>query len=936
MRGYVHPPETGEYIFWIASDDNSELWLSTDEDPANKVQIASVPRWTSSREWDKYASQQSVPISLMVGRRYYIEVLAKEGAGGDNLAVRWQLPGGNWEDPQNPGAPIPGIRLSQWGPVPDTSAPTAPEGLSAEIVSSTRVDLSWQAASDPDSGVLHYVVYRDGQEFAQTTTTSYSDTTAAPGVRHRYEITAVNPFYYEGNRSAPLILAPAGMAVAKAIDATTIQIQFTEPMDRTRAEQAGNYTLSAGATVSSAVLDANRLTVTLTTSNLVVGTTYTLTVNNLQTVWGVTLPANHSRSVPYTHGILWEYWLDIGTGNAVADLTSSANYPHNPSGSEIRSSFEAPTNWAGAYGGRMRGYITPTVTGNYWFWIASDDNGELWLSTDSNPNNKTRIANVPGWTSSREWTKFAQQKSALIPLVAGTHYYVEALMKEGGGGDNLAVTWQREGSTFDGLPIAAEFLTPVQEVVTLPFLPGVDALLTNDATPALSGTLNNADVAVTVGVALRYYAAEPQTGTQWLLADDSINPALADGVYDVLVSITDSSGRFGADLTANELRVDTVAPIVTVDPLVTNDPSPQLTGTVDDVAATVQVVVAGCLYDAVNHANGTWTLADDTISPLLANLYDVQATATDGAANIGVDGTSDELLVILHSPTDITLSASQVNENTDTSDADVELAVLSAVDDDPVDDHLFELVAGTGDTDNALFLITADSLKIRQGTVLDYEAKPSYSLRIAVTDALGNRFEKAVAVQVSDLLEVQGVVVNNGAASRSKVTTLAVTFDSQVALDPGAFEVRKRGAGLVDVQVSLDNSGPQSVATLTFSGTYTRGGNALVDGNYELRIDGSKVHSLATSLDLDGDADGVPGGDHLFGDEAIDRFFSFFGDRDGDRDVDLTDFAFFRRTYGKAAGNAGFDPAFDYDNDGDVDLVDFAFFRRNYGKSLPF
>ena len=100
----------------------------------------------------------------------------------------------------------------------------------------------------------------------------------------------------------------------------------------------------------------------------------------------------------------------------------------------------------------MRGYLTPTTTGDYWFWIASDDNGELWLSTDSNPDNKTRIAYVPGWTNPREWTWYAQQKSALIHLVAGTRYYVEALMKEGGGGDNLAVAWQRKDRCSTGCP----------------------------------------------------------------------------------------------------------------------------------------------------------------------------------------------------------------------------------------------------------------------------------------------------------------------------------------------------------------------------------------------------------------------------------------------------------------------------------------------------
>ena len=50
-------------------------------------------------------------------------MLHKEGNGGDNVAVRWQLPGGVWENPADPNLPIPGVRLSPY--VDDTLAPTA-------------------------------------------------------------------------------------------------------------------------------------------------------------------------------------------------------------------------------------------------------------------------------------------------------------------------------------------------------------------------------------------------------------------------------------------------------------------------------------------------------------------------------------------------------------------------------------------------------------------------------------------------------------------------------------------------------------------------------------------------------------------------------------------------------------------------------------------
>jgi glucose/arabinose dehydrogenase len=108
IRAYLCVPITGNYTFWIASDDNSELWLSADSTPTSKTKIAYVTGYTGSRQWTKYPSQQSAPVFLSAGRKYYIESLHKEGTQGDNLAVGWQLPNGTME------RPIPGTRLSAY------------------------------------------------------------------------------------------------------------------------------------------------------------------------------------------------------------------------------------------------------------------------------------------------------------------------------------------------------------------------------------------------------------------------------------------------------------------------------------------------------------------------------------------------------------------------------------------------------------------------------------------------------------------------------------------------------------------------------------------------------------------------------------------------------------------------------------------------------
>jgi hypothetical protein len=127
--------------------------------------------------------------------------------------------------------------------------------------------------------------------------------------------------------------------------------------------------------------------------------------------------------------------------------------------------FESPTGEVGAgdnYGARIRGYICPPASGKYYFWIASDDRSELWLSTDSNPANKVKIAVVNGYTGAREWTKYFSQRSALISLTAGTKYYIEALHKEATLADHMAVGWQLPDGKFER-PIPGIRLIPFVE-----------------------------------------------------------------------------------------------------------------------------------------------------------------------------------------------------------------------------------------------------------------------------------------------------------------------------------------------------------------------------------------------------------------------------------------------------------------------------------------
>lgn len=160
-----------------------------------------------------------------------------------------------------------------------------------------------------------------------------------------------------------------------------------------------------------------------------------------------------------TSGIVREVWNN-NYGNDVAQIPLQTT----PSASSPISSLEGPTDNGENYGVRIRGLITAPSTGNYTFWIAADDAGELWLSSNNQPVNKAKVAYTLSWNNSREWGKFDTQKSKPINLKAGQKYYFEVLHKQGGGGANLAVQWMLPDGRFE-VPIPASRLEAYTETI---------------------------------------------------------------------------------------------------------------------------------------------------------------------------------------------------------------------------------------------------------------------------------------------------------------------------------------------------------------------------------------------------------------------------------------------------------------------------------------
>ena len=294
------------------------------------------------------------------------------------------------------------------------------------------------------------------------------------------------------------------------------------------------------------------------------------------------------------------------------------------------------------------------------------------------------------------------------------------------------------------------------------------------------------------------------------------------------------------------------------------------------------------------------------------------------------------------SPTDIVLSNASIIENAGSGTL---VGLFSAVDPNVGDTHTFTLVTGTGDTDNGAFQIVGNQLRSNQ--VFDYSNKSTFTIRVRATDASGHTFEKPLTVAVENIPElVRPAQIGDGTAQRSLVKQVVLEFDGPIVIDPNAFGMQKRerdaGGNLVLQTVTtawttqnLANGNTQVV--LTFSGSYVRSGTtALVDGNYQLTIDATKIRSTGFSHMLDGDANGSAGGNYQIGASAADKFFSFYGDINGDRIVSLIDYGAFRNAYGSARGEPNYNSLLDFDQDGIIGLIDYGAFRNRYGQQLDF
>lgn len=284
LRAFVIPPATGSYVFSIASDEWSDLFLSSDESPANRVRIAFVNNATRYRQFDAEPNQKSVSISLVAGQRYYLEAVRKEGNGPDHLTVRWQLPDGSLEEP------IPakiGTTVRLVGYRTNTiSAPALLTPVNTNVVTLEGRPIVLTAAANNSSPVSYQWVL-GGVDIPGAIQSTLSIPAAQINPNHGQvyrcrlgntkgtNLTAEIRLTVQADTTAP------ALAQVLYVGPGRVRVRFSEAVTEASGLDLSHYQLDGGAAITKAAM-IDESTVELLTSALTLGQTYTVQVSGIQ------------------------------------------------------------------------------------------------------------------------------------------------------------------------------------------------------------------------------------------------------------------------------------------------------------------------------------------------------------------------------------------------------------------------------------------------------------------------------------------------------------------------------------------------------------------------------------------------------------------------------------------------------------------------------
>ena len=439
IRGYIQAPETGSYTFNVTGNNRVEVFLSTDEEEANALEIASVETFTNLMEHNKFPSQTSAAINLEAGEFYYLEILHKEGTGADHVNLFWKTPSAPADYVQVPANQVYSYTCQAVRPLPACAGEQG--GLLVE---------RWNHIGGADVSDL-------------TSVTNYPNSPSIVSISNGLTLPSNNGDNY-GQRIRGYIQAPeTGSYIFNVTGNNMVQVFLSTDEEEANALEIASLNFTGP-------LEHDRLpSQTSAAINLEAGEFYYLEIlhkeasgeDHVNLFWKTpSAPADYvqvpaSQVYSYTcqavrplpacageqGGLLRERWNDID-GPSISDLTSATNYPDKPSIINISNGLNFLSDHGRDYGQRIRGYIQAPETGGYTFNVTGDNDVVVFLSTTQETTKANQIASIIGFTGPTEHDRFPSQTSDVIDLVAGEFYYLEILHKEDGGGDHLNLFWR--------------------------------------------------------------------------------------------------------------------------------------------------------------------------------------------------------------------------------------------------------------------------------------------------------------------------------------------------------------------------------------------------------------------------------------------------------------------------------------------------------------
>jgi hypothetical protein len=492
VRGYLLPPASGKYRFSVCGDDAVEFWLSEDDSPARLRKRVSYGAWAKKYEWTDREDQQSAECELAAGQRYYLEAFLKEDSGSDYLCVAWKGP------VSEKYTVIKGAFLQPWTDTP-AAAPSAGEEASARSESrqAREAALAPARAAVAEQQQKNAASYRyaEAAEALKRGRSAWTDPEALELVE-----TAILRFELQGRLRA-LLQAELAKAPARGVwTAFGGQADVTSATDEGVTVAPGRIVAWSkipsdqmlrlvNAVVPRTVADPNTkgvlyLAAAVMTKELAGGLDralkyrehavahYSGVASLADRVLGGTPEAlqagvrmNASRAelarlaatasgladkvakrqndlaaiTGLVPGVLAEYWQKNPYGS-LKDVREKGLFKLKPDSTQVLAQLETPRDGGEKFVARLSAYLSPSETGEYYFYVAADDQGEFWVSSDETPEKLSLCVKTESHGNYRVWDK-EKRRSSPVQLVKGQYYWVEALLREGEKSDHLSVAW---------------------------------------------------------------------------------------------------------------------------------------------------------------------------------------------------------------------------------------------------------------------------------------------------------------------------------------------------------------------------------------------------------------------------------------------------------------------------------------------------------------